>query len=260
MLSERESRYWLAVAEELALWAVDRIRGARPIAVDTKADPADLVTDVDREIERHVLDRLATVPGHRVRGEEYGTSPGEPGDLLWYVDAVDGTSNYAHDLGWSSFSLALADDAGLVVAAIGDPYRGEVTGAARGLGARRNGHPVHCSPAGTLAGQLVLTELSGHRPWPGMATLVEGLADRHATTRIMGSSALSVLAAGTGRAAATVLGHAGAVDVAAAVLIAREAGAVVRTPSGAEPAVPDGGPLLAAAPGVFAELTALYPR
>ena len=257
MLTEPESRYWLAVAEELALWAIDRIRGARPTTVATKAHPADLVTDVDREIERHVLERLTPVPGHRVLGEEYGASAGEPGDLLWYVDPVDGTTNYAHDLGWSSFSIALADDAGLVVAAIGDPYRGEVVGAARGLGARRNGERILCSPTTALAGQLVLTELSGHLPWPGMTTLLSGLAGRHATARIMGSSALSLLATATGRAAATVLGNAGAVDVAGAVLIAREAGAMVRTPDGEEPAIPDGGPLLAAAPGVLAEISAL---
>ena len=257
MLTESESRYWLAVAEELALWAIDRIRGARPTTVATKAHPADLVTDVDREIERHVLALLTPVPGHRVLGEEYGASPGEPGDLLWYVDPVDGTTNYAHDLGWSSFSIALADDGGLVVAAIGDPYRGEVVGAARGLGARRNGQRIRCSPTTSLAGQLVLTELSGHLPWPGMTTLLSGLAGRHATTRIMGSSALSLLATATGRAAATVLGNAGAVDVAAAVLIAREAGAVVRTPSGVDPVIPGGGPLLAAAPGVLAEISAL---
>jgi len=257
VLTECESRYWLAVAEELALWAIDKIRGARPTTVATKAHPADLVTDVDREIERHVLERLTPIPGHRVLGEEYGASDGGPGDLLWYVDPVDGTTNYAHDLGWSSFSIALADDAGLVVAAIGDPYRGEVVGAARGLGARRNGQRTRCSPTTTLTGQLVLTELSGHLPWPGMTTLLSRLAERHATTRIMGSSALSLLATATGRAAATVLGDAGAVDVAAAVLIAREAGAVVRTPEGEDPAIPDGGRLLASAPGVLAEISGL---
>jgi myo-inositol-1(or 4)-monophosphatase len=257
MLTESESWFWLSVAEELALEAIDRLRGAHPAIIAAKANPADLVTDVDQEIERRVRDRLAGIPGHRVVGEEFGEPAGQPGDLVWYVDPVDGTTNYVHDLGWSSFSLALADDAGLVVGAIGDPYRGEVIGAARGLGARRNGVPIRCSSTETLAGEVVLTELMTHQPWPGLAVMLDGLAERHATMRIMGSSAMSVVSTAVGRSAGTVLGNVGILDCAAAVLIARETGAVVWSVGGGDPPIPTDGPLLVAAPGVQGELSRL---
>lgn len=257
-LTEDERWHWLAVAEELALVALDRMRGPRPERVDTKADPADLVTEVDREIERLVLDRLASLPGHRVIGEEYGATPGDPDDLVWYVDPVDGTTNYAHDLGWSSFSLALADADGLAVGVVGNPYRGELFGAARGLGARRDGVPIRCSDAASLAGQVVLTELSGHRPWPGFAELLDELAARHATMRVMGSTALSLVSTAAGRSAATILGDFHTLDGAAAVLIAREAGAVVCDARGVDSPLPADGRLFVATPAVLGQVSSFW--
>src|SRR5690349_17681514 len=96
----------LEAALSLAAWAVERI-ATGPSEARRKDGVADWVTAVDLEVEREVLTRLsARFPGHRVLGEEYGGQAG-PGAASWYVDPIDGTTNFVHRLPWSSFSLAV---------------------------------------------------------------------------------------------------------------------------------------------------------
>jgi len=258
MLTTRRALY---LAEILALWALDRMH-QRPTTVDTKAGPADFVTDTDRDIETYVRERIVEVfPDHAVLGEEFGAA-GSPaaatGVPTWFVDPVDGTTNYAHDLPWHSFSLALHDASGPLVAVVADAGRGEILSAARGLGARRDGVPISASTTTDLAGTVVLTELASHAPWPGQLAFLERMAERESTVRVMGSSALALATVATGRAAATVLGGGYQTwDVAAGALIAQEAGARMFGHDGAEAPrsaeAPHGG-LLVAAPGVAEDL------
>lgn len=215
------------LAAELADWAAERMRAA-PRTRATKANPADIVTDADIAIERHVRDRIAArFPGHGVSGEELQDTPAAPGMPAWYVDPVDGTTNYASGLGWCSFSLALADDSGPVLGVVADPFRGETFTARRNGGAYLNGRPLRRGAWQSLDGTVVLTEWNGHQPWPGAFTMIGALAQRHCTVRVMGSSALSLATVAAGRAAAVVLGEYHPVDAMAGVLLAREAGAVI---------------------------------
>jgi fructose-1,6-bisphosphatase/inositol monophosphatase family enzyme len=252
----RTTRHALYTAEILALWALDRIH-RRPTDVDVKSGPADYVTDTDREIELHIRAELSRLfPDHAVNGEEYG----DGGDTdssdrpTWFIDPVDGTTNYAHDLPWHSFSLGLHDAAGPLVAVVADAVRGEIISAARGLGARRDGVPIKASSATDPTGAVVLTELAAAAPWPGQLAFLERMTQRDVTMRIMGSSALSLATVGTGRIAAAALGGGyGMWDVSAGALIAREAGARVFAHDGTEAGPSDAPPLgglLAAAPGI----------
>lgn len=244
----------LDVARTLADWAVEAISAHRPngAEVSTKENPADYVTVVDRAVELHVRDALgAAFPADRIVGEELGDTGA--GQRTWFVDPVDGTTNYVHGVPWSSFSLALADADGPLVGVVADPYRAEVFSAARGQGAWVNGVPVRCADVSTLEGGLLLTEWAAYRPWDGMLPMLAALSRLGCTTRIMGSSALTLATAAAGRASAAVLGGFNTWDVLAGVLIAREAGARVLGRDGGEaPAVPgaDDGGVLVAAPGV----------
>jgi myo-inositol-1(or 4)-monophosphatase len=193
----------------------------------TKAHAADWVTETDILIERHVREQLALwFPAHAVVGEELG---GEPGDhpAVWYVDPIDGTTNYVHGLPGCTFSLAMADRSGLVTGVVADPHGREVFSATRGAGARLGGHPISCADADTLTGGIVLTELAGPQPWPGLTQLMEQLGSAGCVTRIIGSSAHALASVADGRCGAVVLAGSNPIDVAAGVLIAREAGAVV---------------------------------
>src|SRR5450631_4936184 len=131
----------LKAAVALGRWAGLRMRRdalarAGGVARDqdrAKANPADLVTGTDEAIEQHVRATLAEqFPRHGVLGEEFGARDAEPGQPVWVVDPVDGTTNFAHGLGWSSFSLGLVDDRGPVLGVVVDPWRREVFTALRG--------------------------------------------------------------------------------------------------------------------------------
>jgi len=244
---------YLFFAEELGLWAIDHIGSHRPATTSTKSGPADLLTETDLAVEEHVREQIRDrFPDHRIIGEELGAT-GPEGGPVWYLDPVDGTTNYAHGLPWASFSLAVADAQGPVAGVVADPYRRELFSACRGQGARCNGISVRCADTGSLAGAILLTEWAGHQPWEGMPEMLAALSEQNCTTRIMGSSALSLASMAAGRAAAAVLGGYNTHDVLAGVLIAREAGALVLSRDGhAAPAMPgavDKG-LLAACPAV----------
>jgi len=237
----------LDLAVELARWACAEIR-TRPVTRGTKENPADIVTDTDVRVEDHVREVLsAAFPGHGITGEE---RPAAPGDPTWYLDPVDGTTNYASGLPWSSFSLALADAEGPVLGVVADPYRDEIFTAQRGQGAYLNGHPIRCPAVPSLAGTIVLTEWNAHLAWPGAYAMIDALGGQHCTVRVLGSSALSLATVAAGRAAAVVFGEYHPVDTLAGLLLAAEAGAVTdRTrpaPAGLTVAAPAIAPLLAA--------------
>lgn len=246
------------VAEHLASWAAGYIRATRPGPVATKAHPADLVTDIDLTVEQRVRDVIAAVlPDHLVVGEEQGGRP-EPGRPTWWLDPVDGTSNLASGLPWSSFSLALAVDESLLVGTVADPWRGEVMVAARGEGLTVAGLPTRARLETSLAGGLVLTEWAAHLPWPGMSDLIAALADRHVTTRVMGSGTLALASVAAGRCLGAAIGAWSPMDHAAGLLLALEAGAVAVDAQGRSTTWPTQGPFLVAAPGVARELTGLF--
>jgi myo-inositol-1(or 4)-monophosphatase len=215
----------LDVAMSLAAWARDYLGARRPVTVTTKTDSADLVTDLDVAVETHVRRVLGErFPGHRVEGEELGSSAGDPGAPSWWVDPLDGTANFVHGLPWTAFSLALVDARGPVVAVIADLNRRALLSARRGHGACEDGTTLRCSESHGLAGELVLTELAGSTPWPGLSRFLSAVGQRQGTLRVMGASALSLAAAARGDAVACVLPAQPPYDTFAGALIAHEAG------------------------------------
>jgi myo-inositol-1(or 4)-monophosphatase len=240
---------WLRLAEQLARWAIDHVGPVGRRAVETKAGPSDLVTDTDRAVERHVRDEVQRAfPGHRIVGEEYGgTAADSP---TWYVDPIDGTTNFARGVPWFSFSAGIVAD-GLVAGVVADLARGEVLSALVGQGARLDGQPVRCADITDLSGEVVLTEWSRSRPWPGMLDMLDRLVQQDCTSRIMGSSALSLASVAVGRAAAAVVGRYNPWDVLGGIALARASGAVVMSRRGPhDDAMPPSDGVLVAAPGV----------
>lgn len=256
MLSDVELDRCAALMAELAPRVMDRITSERPTAeqIDTKSSAADWVTATDLDVERIVRDEIAErFPGHRIVGEEFGTSGADDAPATWYVDPVDGTTNYVHALPLSSFSICVADEAGAGAGLVADPYRREVLSAVRGRGALRNGEPTRCSQATTLMGGIVLTEYSAQSLWGGMTVLMDALSAAGCVMRILGSNALSVSAVAAGRSVATVIGRFGSGDCLAGALIAAESGARL-TPT------VDGELFACVAPGVLEELARVWPE
>jgi len=128
----------------------------RRVAVEYKGD-VDLVTEADRASEAFILKRLrAYFPDHAIVAEEGGgheaASP-----YRWYVDPLDGTTNFAHGFPIFAVSIALEREGAAVVGVIYDPTRDELFAAERGAGAFLNGRAIRVSRVGRLAEALVTT-------------------------------------------------------------------------------------------------------
>lgn len=247
-----------AMALELGAWASGETRAYRVTDVATKAHPADLVTELDRGIERHVRAVVgARFPEHAFVGEEYGgtAAPDRP---TWYLDPVDGTTNLANGVPWTSFSLALAIGDRPLLGVVADPWRGIVFDALAGEGARRNGEPLLVGDTAVLQGGVVSTELAGHEPWLGMHEFSRALTERFCTLRVMGSGTLTLVGPAAGRGSAAVVHRFSPIDHLAAVLIAHEAGAVVLDEQGSRSLFPRTGGVLVAAPRVADEAFSVW--
>jgi len=137
----------------------------RGVATEYKGD-VDLVTEADRASEALIKSRLAAAfPTHGIYGEE-GTRDRLTAEYRWYVDPLDGTTNFAH--GFPAFCVLLglehrpegtpADADGVMTAGvIYDPLRDEMFLAERGKGAYLNGRRIHVSKTATLSESLIAT-------------------------------------------------------------------------------------------------------
>lgn len=196
----------------------------------------DVTVLVDRVAEDALLDELRALgrPA-RVLSEEVGETAvcgGGPGDPLVVIDPIDGSLNAKRGLPVFSTSIALADGATMgdvVLGLVRDHGTGEEWTAVRGAGAWLDGERLE-PPARRDGRRLELLLLEGATP-SRTARAAARLEGRVGRLRALGSLALSLCHAAAGRGEAmTSLGRGRAVDVAAAQLIAREAGLLVGMP------------------------------
>jgi len=149
---------YLAVAVEAVLraGAIQRARYGQPIEIRHKG-PVDLVTDVDRLCEDAILETLRSrASGHDIVTEE--TQLAKSGSrFCWFVDPLDGTTNYAHGYPCFCASVALAQDGVVVAGAVYEPLREELFTAERGSGAHLNGRRLKVSAATELGSALLVT-------------------------------------------------------------------------------------------------------
>jgi myo-inositol-1(or 4)-monophosphatase len=147
-----------AVAADASLIA-GRIQQARlgtDIGVENKGE-LDLVTEVDRACEAAILSRLRrSFPTHDFVAEE--SAPSLSGsEYVWYIDPLDGTTNYAHRYPFFCTSIALTRNQAVIASAVYDPVKDELFTAARGRGATCNGLPLEVSPSRDLMRSVFVT-------------------------------------------------------------------------------------------------------
>jgi myo-inositol-1(or 4)-monophosphatase len=196
------------------------------LRVAYKDERANLVTVADRESQQAVTETiLAAFPGHAIDGEE-GVA-GNPGaDYVWYVDPLDGTTNYTHGLPFFCVSVALRHHGQTLAGAVYDPVRDEMFAAAPGGGATVNGEPLRVSGAARLDRALVVAQAQSvdEGEIRAYATLVERLMRVTGGVRSLGSPALTLCAIAAGRLEAYCEYAMDAWDIAAGQLILQEAG------------------------------------
>jgi myo-inositol-1(or 4)-monophosphatase len=117
----------------------------------------DLVTEADRASEKLVVEKLRVYfPSHTIVAEEGSGHPGSS-EYRWYVDPLDGTTNFAHSFPMFNVTLALERAGHVIAGVIYDPIRHEMFTAERGAGAYLNHRRIHVSSTRRLADSLAST-------------------------------------------------------------------------------------------------------
>jgi len=207
------------------------------LKIEYKGD-ADLVTAADRASEKLIRERITQQwPSHDVLGEEQGLND-QGSDYRWYVDPLDGTTNFAHGFPVFCVSMALEHRfaepqspgrAGERVAAvIYDPTRDELFSAEKGSGAHLNGKPIHVSQIATLKESLLGTGFPSHKRHknPNIYFYHQITLRSHGVRRA-GSAALDLCNVASGRLDGFWEFNLNPWDTAAGVLIIEEAGGKV---------------------------------
>ncbi len=149
---------YLEIAVEIAREAGALIAqlAQRPHEIAYKR-PADLVTDADRRSEALIVERLHShFPKHAIVAEE-GSGLESDSDYCWYVDPLDGTTNFAHGFPVFCVSLGLAYRGEVIAGTVYDPTREELFTAERGAGAYLNHKRLTVSKTPTLSESLLAT-------------------------------------------------------------------------------------------------------
>lgn len=187
----------------------------------------DLVTEADRASERLVLDRLRShYPSHAVVAEETG-SHGGASEYRWFVDPLDGTTNFAHGFPVFNVTLALERAGELIAGVIFDPIRDELFTAEKGGGAYLNGAKIHVSGARRILDSLVATGFPSRKRHQNVNVhFYYQLAMLSHGVRRGGSAALDLAYVACGRLDAFWEFGLNPWDMAAGILIVNEAGGV----------------------------------
>lgn len=225
----------LAVAREAAAAAADILRHywRRGVAVELKAD-ATPVTVADREAERAIRRILkAGLPQAAIHGEEFGLD-GEPGGLLWLVDPLDGTKSFVRHTPFFSTQIALMDGDELLLGVSSAPLYGETMWASAGAGAWFADARVQVADTSAMGAASISTgnlrTLTSDARWDALGALIRD------SNRIRGYGDFChyhLLARGS--VDLVIESDVNILDIAALVVIVREAGGVFTDLDGAPP-------------------------
>jgi myo-inositol-1(or 4)-monophosphatase len=200
----------------------------RRVTVEYKGE-VDLVTEADRASEKLIVKRLrACWPEHGIVAEE-GTRSEMGAEYRWYVDPLDGTTNFAHGYPVFCVSIALArSDGQLEVGVLYDPTRDEMFATERGEGAMLNGKPMRVSKTSTLSESILGTGFPSHKRHKNPNIhFYHQLTLRSHGVRRAGSAALDLANVACGRYDGFWEFNLNPWDTAAGVLLVQEAGGVV---------------------------------
>ena len=190
-----------------------------------------LVSYVDKETEKQLVEKLSQLLPEAGFITEEGTT-GQAADqtaLNWIIDPLDGTANFIHGLPVFSVSIGLAQGKTPIAGVVYDPNRDECFSAWQGGGAYCNGNRLTVSPATTLGESLIATGFpySRFEQMQRYLQILESLMQQTHGLRRMGSAAIDLAYVACGRFEAFYEYNLNSWDMAAGVLLVREAGGLV---------------------------------
>jgi myo-inositol-1(or 4)-monophosphatase len=198
-----ETANFLSVAWEAASAAgtLMREQWQEPKSIAYKG-AIDLVTSVDRECERRIVEMLRhNFPDHSILAEEETDWVGTQGSYRWIIDPLDGTTNFAHSYPQFCVSIALEQDGEVMLGLVYDPLRSECFRAVKGQGATLNGSPIRISKVKELDKALLATGFPyDHREKADFyLSFFKAFMTRSQGIRRNGSAALDLCYAACGR-------------------------------------------------------------
>lgn len=244
------------VAREAGGLALRHFAGRDRLTIETKADPQDVFSIADREVETLIREAVrAGFADDGFLGEEFGLSAGTSG-FTWVVDPIDGTSPFIFGMPAWCVSISLLHDLRTVGGVIYAPPTDELFSCWEGQGARLDGRTLRLDGRMTLRTGLTGVGANFRVPRAGVVRFLDALLAHGGMFIRNGSGALMLAQVAAGRLVAYYEPHMNAWDCLAGMLMVREAG-------GWAGPLPDGdgllsgGPVIVAAPGARAELEAL---
>ena len=190
----------------------------RPAFVSQKSSFQDLVTDMDKKVQEMIISAIReNFPGDGVLAEE---GVDDSSERMWVIDPIDGTVNFVFGLPSFSVSIAYVEDEKPTVGVVHLPALNETYYAVKGSGAYKNGEKIAVSSRKKLKESLGL--MGFFKDFSGR--LLSDLEDKVVRVRMLGSIAVGVSYIAAGKADFYVAKRSNPWDVAAAVLILKEAG------------------------------------
>lgn len=196
---------------------------------ESKSATTDLVTRYDRAAEEVIVAAIRSrFPDHRILAEESGAHGSDDGAPRWIIDPLDGTTNFAHGLPLFSVSIACEWEGKVRVGVVSAPALGWTFSASLGHGAQRNGQPISVSQTPTIERALLVTGFPYDRKTAKENNFAQfvTLKRRAQGIRRLGSAALDLSLVAAGSLDGYWEMKLKPWDIAAGLLIAREAGAI----------------------------------
>lgn len=208
----------------------------------------DFVSEVDRQAEAVIIDILSKAyPQHAFLAEESGRSGAGDSEFMWIIDPLDGTTNYLHGIPHYAISIALEHQGRLEQAVIYDPLKDELFTASRGGGAFLNNRRIRVTQLKGLEGALLATGIPFREDQPIEAFLatLHGMLGPIAGIRRAGSAALDLAYVAAGRVDGYWEFGLKPWDMAAGLLLVREAGGMITDFAGGDNTLKSGNVLAA---------------
>lgn len=222
-------------AGEIIVRAVERLDRVR---IDDKGRN-DYVTEIDQAAEREIVQQLKRAyPTHSFVGEEFGVVEGSDPDYRWFIDPLDGTTNFIHGIPHYAVSIACTYKGRLEHGVVFDPIKLEEFTASRGRGAQLNGRRIRVSGRQSMEGAIIGTGIPFNgfafdNMDPYLASLHE-LAGQSSGIRRLGAASLDLAYVAAGRFDAFWEMNLKPWDIAAGILLIKEAGGLASDFNGVE--------------------------
>lgn len=194
------------------------------------------VTDFDHAAEKLIIDSIkGEYPKHSFLAEESGASPDQSGEILWIIDPLDGTTNFAHNIPLFGVSIAAYNPKeGLVCGVIYQPMTDELFVAEKGKGAFLNGTRLQVSKCARITSGISCTNFPRdvhENPGNCIDNFIH-ILKLGSTIRNLGTSVINLAYVAAGRFDVYWTPHLHPWDIAAGMLLIQEAGGKVTSYSG----------------------------